>query len=485
MSGRAKVRKMSGTMSAHLLALAVVLALGALCLTHASKVTVSSLQREVDLTTQGLVVASVLAIKNKERQPLSSFVYCASKIVSDKKLLWIEFEEGDSSTDESKKLAWALDENECMEVALSSPVPAKGETTVEVYEIFSMDLVPVSRTIHQSETQLVKFSNFDAIVRDANLEIEKQSTKFYLPSKAVSDYTEVEPSKRDGGEISYGPYKASDAASKDGAVTLIFENPEAMLLVESVVRDVTVSSWTDIEVEEHYHIKNVGPAFKEGFNRVEYGRKPMDYITELFSLELPKQAHSLFFKDVLGNITTSHTRFESSKVTVEAVPRFPLIGGWQTHFTFGYKLPVSPFLKSKGSEKTLVMAILPALQQVYIKNLTINTAVPEFSTGISGAVLSTNAFFKASDPFRTVKTLKGKKNHYFDLSGRPVHTMQISEVAPELRDVGELQYYVNFVFAWKYYMKEPLMMVVFACLLALVFVLPSLDFRLVRKQKSD
>jgi len=450
----------------------LVLVLGALCLTSASKLTVSNLEREVDLTTQGLVVASVLAIK----------------IVSGKTLLWIDFEEGDSSTDENlKKLEWTLNENECMEVALSSSLPAKGETTVEIYEIFSMNLVPVSKTIYQSETQLVKFSDFDVIVRDANLEIEKQTTKFYLPSKTVEDYTEVKPSKRDGGELSYGPYKASDA-SKDSAVTLIFENPEAMLLVESVVRDVTVSSWTDIEVEEHYHIKNVGPAFKEGFNRVEYSRNPQAYITESFALELPKQAHSLFFKDVLGNITTSHTRFESTKVTVQAVPRFPLVGGWQTHFTFGYKLPVSPFLRSNGkmsSEKTLVMDILPALQQVYVKNLTINTAVPEFSTEIKGAVQSTNAFFKASDPFRTVKTLKGKKNHYFDLSGRPVHTMQISEVAPELADVAELQYYVTFVFHWKYYLKEPMMVVVFAGFLALLFLLPSLDFRLVRKQKSD
>ena len=66
-----------------------------------------------------------------------------------------------------------------------------------------------------------------------------------------------------------------------------------------------------------------------------------------------------------------------SIVAVDAVPRFPLAPGWQTHFTFGYKVPKQSFVKQdpKTGAKSVVMDVLPAVKGIYIKSA--NRAHPD------------------------------------------------------------------------------------------------------------
>lgn len=53
---------------------------------------------------------------------------------------------------------------------------------------------------------------------------------------------------------------------------------------------------------------------------------------------------------MIGNISTSHLREEENAVLVEIQPRFPLFGGWKTHYTLGYTMPTYEvlFTSAKG-----------------------------------------------------------------------------------------------------------------------------------------
>ena len=437
---------------------------------------------QVDLTSDSLVIASVMNLKNEEAKALSSFVYCASEIVKDRTLLWIEFDEGDSGEDNAgvtARLDWTLDASKCMEVTLASPLASKKETTVEIYEVYSLDFVPLPAEIRQSQPQQVGFTNFDVVVSDpGHLRVKIQTTRVFLPSAKVDHYTEVKPSAHKGAEIVYGPYTAP--VSGKTVVTIVVQHPDPLLRIEQVTRDITVSSWTDIDVQEHYHIKNVGPPFKEGFSRIEYTRNPQRYIANELSMVLPKQAHSIFFIDVLGNITTSKAKFEFTRVAVDAVPRFPLAPGWQTHFTFGYKVPKQSFVKQdpKTGAKSVVMDVLPAVKGIYIKNLTINAAVPEFSTDVTCAPLTTSALFTQADPYREVKAGAHTKKWWFDISGRPVRSLELSDLSSEL---SHLTFHLKYQFSDILEFKEVFMI---AAAWAVVCLIASAwsysDFTLVR-----
>lgn len=57
-----------------------------------------------------------------------------------------------------------------------------------------------------------------------------------------------------------------------------------------------------------------------------------------FLAHLPAGAHSIYFKDAIGNISTSQVRVGVQSTEVILTPRYPLYGGWQAEFILGYSL---------------------------------------------------------------------------------------------------------------------------------------------------
>jgi hypothetical protein len=95
------------------------------------------------------------------------------------------------------------------------------------------------------------------------------------------------------------------------------------------------------------------PHFSQGaFSRLDYQRNPQARKNgiETFTTRLPAAASDVYYRDVIGNISTSHLREEENAVLVEIQPRFPLFGGWKTHYTVGYTMPTYEvlFTSAKG-----------------------------------------------------------------------------------------------------------------------------------------
>lgn len=56
----------------------------------------------------------------------------------------------------------------------------------------------------------------------------------------------------------------------------------------------------------------------------------------------------MYYRDEIGNISTSHLQVLEDSVEVEVRPRFPLFGGWKTHYMIGYNLPSYEYLYTLG-----------------------------------------------------------------------------------------------------------------------------------------
>lgn len=63
---------------------------------------------------------------------------------------------------------------------------------------------------------------------------------------------------------------------------------------------------------------------------------------------LPASAQDVYYRDEIGNISTSHLQVLDDSVEVEIRPRFPLFGGWKTHYIIGYNLPSYEYLYNLG-----------------------------------------------------------------------------------------------------------------------------------------
>jgi oligosaccharyltransferase complex subunit alpha (ribophorin I) len=76
----------------------------------------------------------------------------------------------------------------------------------------------------------------------------------------------------------------------------------------------------------------------------EFGRASIPAVQAV----LPPSAHSLYFRDSIGNISSSETRAGLEAVAVQLQPRYPLFGGWSNRFLFGWTLPLADVVAKVG-----------------------------------------------------------------------------------------------------------------------------------------
>lgn len=67
-----------------------------------------------------------------------------------------------------------------------------------------------------------------------------------------------------------------------------------------------------------------------------------------FQTVLPAAARDVYYRDEIGNISTSNLKEMDDFVELELRPRFPLFGGWKTQYYIGYNVPSYQYLFNKG-----------------------------------------------------------------------------------------------------------------------------------------
>ncbi|KZV35340.1 dolichyl-diphosphooligosaccharide--protein glycosyltransferase subunit 1B [Dorcoceras hygrometricum] len=231
-------------------------------------------------------------------------------------------------------------------ISLLNPLLSGEATTLEIYYILTHSLEPFPLEINQSESQLVYYH--DSAIILSPYKIKQQATMFKTPTNKVESFTTVEPTNRAGTELKYGPYE--DRVSYSYSPVIIhFENNHPFAVVEELEREIEISHWGSIQVTEHYSLAHAGARHKGVFSRVEYQSRPTASGVSSFKhlvAELPPRVHSVYYRDEIGNISSSRLRTNSKKSELLIEPRYPLFGGWKTTFIIGYGCSSRGFKRS-------------------------------------------------------------------------------------------------------------------------------------------
>lgn len=121
------------------------------------------------------------------------------------------------------------------------------------------------------------------------------------------------------------------------------------------MREIEVSHWGNIAITEFYKIKNVGPELKGEFSRVQFSSNNKFEAKNAWrgiETELPYEIWGLYYRDEVGNISTSKAFRDDSRAVVRAAfsPRYALLGGWKANWEIGYNLQSGDFLKHYGNK---------------------------------------------------------------------------------------------------------------------------------------
>ncbi|KAJ9175528.1 hypothetical protein P3X46_014076 [Hevea brasiliensis] len=329
-------------------------------------------------------------------------------------------------------------------ISLLNPLNSGETATLEVLYMLTHSLEPFPAEISQSEPQLVYYHD-SAIILSPYL-IKQQTTFIKTPTSKVESFTRVEPTNRVSTELKYGPYEDRTPYSFS-PIIVHFENNNPFAVVEELVREVEISHWGNLQITEHYKLVHAGARHKGVFSRVEYQSRPSHSGISSFKhllARLPPRVHSVYYRDEIGNISSSHLRTDYRKSELEIEPRYPLFGGWKATFVIGYGLPLQDFLfESSDGKRYLNFSFGCPLAETVVDKLTIKVVLPEGSKDPSIVV-----------PFPVEQHLETKYS-YLDVVGRTVLVLEKKNVVPEHNSPFQVYYTFNQMFV----LAEPLMLV--------------------------
>uniref|UniRef100_A0A672I160 Dolichyl-diphosphooligosaccharide--protein glycosyltransferase subunit 1 n=1 Tax=Salarias fasciatus TaxID=181472 RepID=A0A672I160_SALFA len=385
-------------------------------------------KRTVDLSTHLAKITAEIALSNQGHSAVHSFVLAVEPELAPH-LAYIgasvKSDEEDDGTLELEQTTIQGQSGEFYKVKLPSSLAAGAQLKAKVEMTFSHVLRPFPTHITQAERQLVIFQGNHYLY--SPYPTRSQTTRVRLASKTVESYTKLgNPSKADE-IIEYGPFR-------DVAPFMTLPNGSASLAPSRCLTGETL---------------------------------PPSRFTIL-----PASAQDVYYRDEIGNISTSHLQVLDDSVEVEVRPRFPLFGGWKTHYIIGYNLPSYEYLHTLGDQYALKMRLVDHVyDDQVIDLLTVKIILPEGARNIHMDM-----------PYKIDRLPNQLHYTYLDTFGRPVLVATKNNlVEHHIQDVV-----VHYNFNKILMLQEPLLVVgAFYILFFTVIIYVRLDFAITKDPAAE
>uniref|UniRef100_A0A023FPR2 Dolichyl-diphosphooligosaccharide--protein glycosyltransferase subunit 1 n=1 Tax=Amblyomma cajennense TaxID=34607 RepID=A0A023FPR2_AMBCJ len=423
----------------------------------------TNVDRNVDLQSQLVKISTKITAENKGSTPIKHY-YVA---LTGEEKHHLAFIGAGIATDKDSDLTVAEvtvpGQKGYHHYRIELPAPlAPGKSVKLVVETtFSHLITPHPTHITQAERQLTLYQGNHYLL--SPYVTETQVTRVSLPSPKLESFSKLKPVTHSDNLITYGPYEQIKPYTED-KLTVHYENNNPFLTVTNLNRAIEVSHWGVISVEEVIDLRHTGATLKGSFSRYEYQRDQNGVSSvKSFKTILPASAMDVYYRDEIGNISTSHMRVLHDSVELDVRPRFPLFGGWKTHYILGYYVPTYEYLYNSGDQYVLQMRFVDHIfDDSVIDKATVKIILPEGSTDI-----------KLRVPF-PVKRLNDQRHFtYLDTIGRPVIVLEKTNLVEQ--HIQDFQ--IHYKFKKLLMLQEPLLVVVVLYLLFLLVVIyVRLDF---------
>jgi len=428
-------------------------------------VVVDTVERSIDISSQLVKINTKLTLTNNGKGAISGFHYGLEEAAK-AKLAFIGATVGSGDKTYLRtnpvQIKDAPASGSFYRVELKKPLQSKDSVTVEVETVLAKALEMFPKELAQRERQLVLFKGNHYVFLP--YKTKSQSTKVTLSGTSIESYSKLKPVSVSDAVITYGPYANIEPFSFD-EMSVHYENNSPFLVVTHMERVVEVSMWGNIAIEENIDARHNGATLKGSFSRYEFQRENSGVAAiKSFKTFLPASANGVYYRDDIGNISTSAMRVLDDAVEVDLRPRFPLFGGWKSHYILGYNVPIYEYLYNSGDDFVLKMRLLDHIfDDQIVEDFTLKIILPEGSK-----------VGKFDSPFPVSRLPDTLHYTYLDISGRPVVT--IKNVG-DLTEKNIMDFELGFKFSKFSMIMEPLMLIVaFLLFFFFAFIYVRLDF---------
>ncbi|KAF4532123.1 hypothetical protein B566_EDAN004129 [Ephemera danica] len=424
----------------------------------------------IDIASQLAKISNKITLENTGKTSARSFLVVVDPKIK-KTLSYIGAQTGNVKLRVSEVKVDGHADKSFWRVDLRDDLPAGKSVSVEVDFVLGHELKPHPAQISQREKQLVLYEG--NLYFFSPYTTVKQKKTFTVTSHTVESYTQISPVAHSDNTITYGPYENIAPFTLE-KVSIHYENNSPFLVISRLQRLIEVSHWGNIAVEETVDIVHDGAKLKGAFSRYEYQRETQSGVSSVkqFKTALPASASDVYYRDEIGNISTSHMRVLSDSVELDLRPRFPLFGGWKTHYVLGYNVPSYEYLFNSGDQFVLKMRLLDHVyDDMLVDELETKIILPEGSNSVELAT-----------PYPVRRLADTLHYTYLDTKGRPVISITKRNLVENHIDDFELKYSYPKILM----LQEPLLVVVaFYLLFLLVIVYVRLDFSITKDEAEE
>ncbi|XP_033746394.1 dolichyl-diphosphooligosaccharide--protein glycosyltransferase subunit 1-like [Pecten maximus] len=437
-----------------------------------SGLVVSKVDRKVDAATHLVKVSASLTVENNGKSAVKSFLYVIDDSLKDHLSFF-----GATLSDDDEKLVVAQTsvaghtDKQFWRINLRTDLGVGKMVKVDVDTVFAHALRPYPLEIAQSEKQQVVLEG--NVYFYSPYVTKSQTTVVTVSSTAIESYSKSpKPVSESDKTITYGPYEKREPFTQ-AELKVHFESSSPFLAVTSMERIIEVSHWGNIAIEEHIDLRHSGAKLKGPFSRYDYQRS-QDGVSSVksFKTVLPAAAKDVYYRDEIGNISTSNLKELDDMVELELRPRFPLFGGWKTHYYIGYNVPSYQYLFNEGDQYALKMRFVDhVFDDLLVDQITVKIILPE---GSKNMMLST--------PYDVVRGDNQLHYTYLDTMGRPVIVAYKSNLVEQHIQDFELRYTFKRIML----LQEPLLVVgAFYLLFLIVIIYVRLDFSITKDEAKE
>jgi hypothetical protein len=212
---------------------------------------------------------------------------------------------------------------------------------------------------------------------------------------------------------------------------------QPLLRVTKVERDIYVSHWGKVRVEEQFDLRNDASSLKGEFSRADLLLKDdgASGAALRFRGGLPGGAYDIRYRDEIGNISTSIVSKgpDMRYISIGFEPRFPLMGGWHTKFEVSYSIGLNWLVaKGKTGLYEMVFTQIPVITDTVYENIVTRIHLPEGSHVAELPALKNQQSIDV-----------GEERTFMSVLPRPVVTMTQTNIVAELAlpdPIAEIKY---------------------------------------------
>ena len=347
----------------------------------------------------------------------------------------------------------------------------QGNEDIVVKEDYFEKLLFKPKNIYIKEDQLELFT--DTVNLISPYRVKSTTTIVILPSEKTKLIKYTKSNSNKSGEKLIYALTEEIPPFAIRKLYIHYLNNKPLMVFNYATKTFQISHWGNIAVTEEYQLENIGAKLIGEFGRIDYddgvtgGKNALKKIRA----KLPLRAWGLWYRDEIGNVSTSAARRDMNDVDLELTPRFPILGGWKSNYDIGYNLPTKFHVKTNNQGNYMVnLTFGMPYKNMLAKNYTVKIILPETADNI-----------KINLPIDTQYIVKYDKEYgCLDLFGRKSIIIKLNN----MYDVYNTNIFISYDYKWTMLFVKPIILIVYFLILFSIFIIYSrVNISLSRKEE--